>query len=251
MNVLLTNDDGIRARGLRAIYVALRKRGHTVLAVAPAKQQSGVSRSLTVFEPLRAEECIEPDFNGFGVHGTPADCVKLALAEFAADPPDIVISGINLGRNVGPDIFYSGTVGAAAEGAHAGLASMAISRAGMTGGNDLMEVARHAVYLAEKLATDACIAGHVINVNYPETPLKNAQGPRLCRQSPAVWQNTYVRKTDPRGWPYWWLAGELNKDSCNNNNDIDLLEHGFITITPLKFDFTDHSLMSKLQYLEL
>ena len=113
MDVLLTNDDGIRARGLRALYAALLEAGHTVHVVAPRTQQSGVGHSLTVFEPVRAMDFEEPNFKGLGIYGTPTDCVKLALGQLLPKKPDMVISGINAGPNVGPDILYSGTVGAA------------------------------------------------------------------------------------------------------------------------------------------
>lgn len=246
MNVLLTNDDGIQSTALRAIYDALRKRGHEVLAVAPMRQQSGVSRSLTVFEPLRSENISEDGFSGIGVHGTPTDCVKLALAEFMAIPPDIVISGINIGRNVGPDLFYSGTVGGAAEGAHAGLKSMAVSRAGSEAGADLPDVASHAACLAEKIAAGNGMEGRVINVNYPSVALAEARGPRLCRQSTAIWRNVYSRQRDPRGWPYWWLVGEIDDDPASGETDLDLLERGYITVTPLKFEFTDEQSLAML-----
>ena len=113
MDVLLTNDDGIRAPGLRAMYAALLEAGHSVHVVAPMRQQSGVGHSLTVFDPLRAMEFEEPGFRGTGIYGTPTDCVKLALGRLLPRKPDMVISGINAGPNVGPDILYSGTVGAA------------------------------------------------------------------------------------------------------------------------------------------
>ena len=112
MRVLLTNDDGIRAEGLRAMYRALREAGHTVHVVAPMHEQSGVGHSLTFFDPLRAHKIEEPDFEGLGLYGTPTDCVKLALGNLLKKRPDMVISGINAGSNVGPDILYSGTVGA-------------------------------------------------------------------------------------------------------------------------------------------
>ena len=117
MRVLLTNDDGIRAEGLRAMYRALREAGHTVHVVAPMHEQSGVGHSLTFFDPLRAHKIEEPDFEGLGLYGTPTDCVKLALGNLLKKRPDMVISGINAGSNVGPDILYSGTVGAATEAA--------------------------------------------------------------------------------------------------------------------------------------
>lgn len=250
MLILLTNDDGITAPGLRALYRALRQCSHEVASVAPMRQQSGVSHSLTVFEPLRTQEYDESDFHGIGVHGTPTDCVKLALARLMDRRPDIILSGINLGRNVGPDVFYSGTIGAAAEGAHAGIPSMAISHANYNGAEDMDAVAAHVVRLAEEVVAGNLLPGRVINVNYPHRPLADAKGPRVCPQSLSVFKNIYKQNEDPRGWPYWWLNGDWDMDLVTPDSDIDLLQRGYITITPLKYDYTDHERMHTLRHLE-
>lgn len=250
MLVLLTNDDGITAPGLRALHKALKNRSHEVITAAPMRQQSGVGHSLTVFEPLRSHGFKEPDFCGTGIHGTPADCVKLALARFVNRRPDIIISGINLGRNVGPDVFYSGTIGAAAEGAHAGIPSMAVSHADFRGAEDMDAVAAHAVRLAEDAAAEKLLPGRVINVNYPDCPLSRAKGPKVCPQSLSVFKNIYRESEDPRGWPYWWLDGDWDLDLVTPGSDIDLLMQGYITVTPLKYDYTDHEHLDHLRHWE-
>lgn len=196
MDVLLTNDDGIRAVGLRALYDALLTRGHTVHVVAPMRQQSGVGHSLTVFEPLRAYPFNQDDFHGLGIYGTPTDCVKLALSMLLEKKPDIVMSGINAGPNVGPDILYSGTVGAATEACHQGLASMAFSNDDESQ-TDIQSKARHAVALAESIDWSRIPKGRVINVNYPKGPLSKNRGLRVCRQTTAVWKNDYLERRDP------------------------------------------------------
>ena len=165
MRVLLTNDDGIRAEGLRAMYRALREAGHTVHVVAPMHEQSGVGHSLTFFDPLRAHKIEEPDFEGLGLYGTPTDCVKLALGNLLKKRPDMVISGINAGSNVGPDILYSGTVGAATEAAHEDLPSMALSCDAGGGHPDMDAIARHAVELAARIVWKKVAHRRVINVN--------------------------------------------------------------------------------------
>ena len=192
MDVLLTNDDGIRARGLRALYAALLEAGHTVHVVAPMTQQSGVGHSLTVFEPVRALDFEEPDFKGLGIYGTPTDCVKLALGQLLPKKPDMVISGINAGPNVGPDILYSGTVGAATEAAHEDLPSIAVS---------------HDCY---RLKTETCCrrpgtwwrwpsastgrnwaaAGSSTSTIRPARWTRSWPA-RVCPQTSAVWVNTY------------------------------------------------------------
>ena len=255
MNVLLTNDDGIRARGLRALYAALMEAGHTVFVVAPMRQQSGVGHSLTVFEPVRATVIEEPGFTGTGVFGTPTDCVKLALGRLLPQRPDLVMSGINAGANVGPDILYSGTVGAATEAAHEELPSMAVSHDSFshnTGPDvDLMPQARHAVALASRINWAEVGRRRVINVNYPACPLEEARELRICPQTSAVWKNVYLEREDPRGVPYWWLEGEIPVESIEPDSDKDLLNRGHITMTPLNFEFTDHRGMRALTKMGL
>lgn len=252
MNVLLSNDDGITSPGLRALYDALIARGHSAFAVAPMRQQSGVSHAITVFEPLRIQEFREPDFQGIGVFGTPADCVKLGLADLAPWTPDVVMTGINLGRNVGVDVFYSGTIGAAAEGAHSGIASMALSHANWQADRRELELAAHcAIGLAERIDWKKIPPGRVINVNFPDLPLAEAKGARVCPQAPAVWKNAYARRRDPRGLPYWWMEGELLEETIPAGSDVDLLGRGYITITPLQFEHTDRNCLAELEQMDL
>lgn len=250
MNILLTNDDGIMANGLRAMYAALRAAGHTVRVVAPVRQQSGVGHSLTVFEPVRAMEYNEPDFCGTGIYGTPTDCVKLALGNLLPCKPDLVISGINAGPNVGPDILYSGTVAAATEAAHENLPSIAVSYDGYNSTvEEVLPQANHLAHLAERLDWSQLRPRRVINVNYPKCPLAEVKGLRVCPQTSAVWLNSYSQRQDPRGAPYWWLEGEIPPESIEHDSDKDLLNKGYITITPLRFDFTDAEGLRTLQSL--
>ena len=246
MDVLLTNDDGIRAPGLRALYAALREAGHTVHVVAPMRQQSGVGHSLTVFEPLRAVRVEDGDFTGTGLYGTPTDCVKLGLACLLPRRPGLVMSGINAGANVGPDILYSGTVGAATEAAHEELPTLAVSCDVASDEDDLLPQARHAVALAARIDWARLAPRRVININYPRGPLAEAKGLRVCPQTSAVWKNAYLERKDPRGAPYWWLVGEIPPRTINAGSDKDLLNRGYITVTPLRFEFTDYEGMAAL-----
>lgn len=251
MYVLLTNDDGIAAPGLRALYAALEEAGHSVLAVAPLRQQSGTGHSLTVFEPLRSRRMEENGFSGIGIHGTPTDCVKLGLGALSRQRPDLVMAGINLGANVGPDIFYSGTVGAAAEAAHDGVPSMAISHADHSGNEDLAAHARHAVELAGRIDWKRLPRRRVLNLNYPAGALASARGLRVCPQSDAVWRNIYERREDPRGDSYWWLTGDVPAESVHPGTDKALLSEGYITMTPLRFEYTDDAALEALSVMEL
>lgn len=250
MDVLLTNDDGIFARGLRALHTALVRAGHTVHTVAPMYQQSGVGHSLTVFEPLRTKDIRDGEFRGTAVYGTPTDCVKLGLGCLVPQRPDLVIAGINHGPNSGPDIFYSGTVGAAAEAAHDRVASMAVSHGGFESAGELEKAARHAVALAERIDWHGLPPGRVVNVNYPACGFAELQGVSVCRQSGAVWRNIYSERKDPRGASYWWLEGDIPPESIEPGSDRDMLARGYVTITPLCFEYTDGQSVRLLAGLE-
>lgn len=252
MRILLTNDDGINAPGLRSLYHALTRAGHAVQVVAPARQQSGVGHSLTVFEPLRPVYVKEDDFAGIAIHGTPTDCVKLGLGAILPEQPELVISGINAGPNVGPDIRYSGTVGAATEAALADLPSLAVSHADyrpeVAG---LRPVAEHVVSLVASIDWQTLPKRRVLNLNYPDCPLDETRGIRICPQSLAVWSNDYIQRSDPRGTNYWWLDGEVPAETIHPESDKGLLAKGYITMTPLQFDLTDHACLSSLEKLGL
>ncbi|MEG2172326.1 MAG: 5'/3'-nucleotidase SurE [Desulfovibrionaceae bacterium] len=237
MNILLTNDDGIQAVGLRALYAACREAGHTVSVVAPLTEQSAVGHSLTVFQPLRTKAVTEKDFNGTGVFGTPTDCVKLALNRLLPCTPDIVISGINAGANVGPDILYSGTVAAATEAAHSGIPAFAVSYDNFHPEN-IMPQARHAVHLATSMDFRLVPPRCVLNLNFPHASMDETRPLRVCPQTTALWKDEYVEHRDPRGNPYWWMSGHIPAEQVNAGSDRALLTRGHMVLTPLLFEFT-------------
>jgi 5'-nucleotidase len=238
MRILLTNDDGIQAAGLAAMHNALLEAGHTVHVVAPVTEQSAVGHALTVFVPLRVKEFRKSDFCGHGVYGTPTDCVKLALARLLSEKPDLVVSGINAGPNVGPDILYSGTVAAATEAAHLGFPALALSMEDFRL-TDAKDQARHAAGLVARIDWKRLPLRRVVNVNYPNLPIARTKGVRVCPQTKAVWKDWFDERQDPRGNPYWWLQGAIPPETVDAGSDRDLLSQGYITLTPLHFDFTD------------
>lgn len=237
MHILLTNDDGIYAVGLRALYAAFVGAGHEVAVVAPMAEQSAVGHSITVFTPLRVRKVREPEFEGLGVFGTPADCVKLALSTLLERKPDCLVSGINSGANVGVDIVYSGTVSAATEGALNGIPAMAVSF------DDFHPVDLSAQakwvrdFLEQGLLSHFC-AHTVCNVNFPRVSKGIGKGLRVCRQTSVAYQDGYEQCRDPRDQPYYWLTGEIPKEQVGADADRALLSDGYITMTPLHFDFT-------------
>ncbi len=246
MHILLTNDDGIRALGLRALYAEMVRAGHRVSVVAPMTEQSAVGHSVTFLSPVRVKDVVESDFEGRGVFGTPVDCVKLALTTLLDTPPDLILSGINNGANVGVDILYSGTVSAATEGALAGFPALAVSIDTF----DPENLTEQAVFVRDFIlrrpwqhAPKKC----VLNLNFPHIPLDDSPGLRVCAQTGAVYRDGYDVRRDPRGRPYYWLQGEIPPEDVTPGTDRDLLTRGYITLTPLTFDFTHWEFLQDLK----
>lgn len=248
MIIALTNDDGIQAPGLRAMYKALINAGHTVHCVAPVTEQSAVGHALTIASPLRVKKFAENGFRGIGVYGTPTDCIKLGLNTLIEAKPDIVVSGINSGANVGPDILYSGTVSAATEAAHLGYKSIAVSYDSFQHG-DLLEQGTYTAQLLERLPWSSLPERCVLNLNFPDMPVANTEGLALCAQTKAIWKDWYDHRKDPRGGDYWWLNGVIPPETVAKGTDRHMLTEGYITLTPLKFEFTDHEVMEALSGL--
>lgn len=246
MFILLTNDDGIHAPGLRLMRLALLEAGHRVEVIAPAQEQSAMSRALTVRLPLLNARLEEPGFSGTAVYGTPADCVKLGLVRLLTEKPDLVLSGMNAGGNVGPDLAYSGTVAAAAEGAGLGLPSLAVSH----NSRELRHGAAYAAFAAKlitRLPWTELPTGDMLNLNLPACPFQDCKGLAVCPQSRAPWRDRYMEQTDPRGRPCWWLDGDIPLEATAPGDDKDMLEQGWATLTPLRFEFTDKHALDMLR----
>ncbi|MDY7001221.1 MAG: 5'/3'-nucleotidase SurE [Thermodesulfobacteriota bacterium] len=251
MDILLTNDDGIQAVGLRSLYRALIDSGHKVRVVAPVTEQSAVGHAITMAVPLRVKEFKENGFYGLGVTGTPVDCVKLALTTLLSqDPPDLVVSGINSGANVGVDILYSGTVSAATEGALMDRPALAISVEDFNP-VDLSEQARYAAEFLEKPPWKDLPRGCVLNLNFPSCSMDQAKALRVCPHTCAAYNDWYESRQDPRGRVYYWLDGVIPSEKVSPGTDRNLLSQGHVTLTPLRFDFTDRETLSLLDALGL
>ncbi|MBU1610207.1 MAG: 5'/3'-nucleotidase SurE [Proteobacteria bacterium] len=238
MKILLTNDDGIHAHGLRSLYKALKDAGHDVRVVAPIQEQSAVGHAITFLGPLRVFDFQEDNFEGQGVSGTPADCVKLGLTTLIEGTTDLVLSGINKGANCGVDIVYSGTVSAATEGVLMGVPSMAVSMDDF-GLRDLSEQSAYAVSLLKTIPWGDIPDKTLLNLNFPQCEFKQSLGLKLCLHTRAAYHDWYERREDPRGRPYYWLDGEIPPDKISPDRDRSLLTQGWITLTPLHFDFND------------
>ena len=246
MNILLTNDDGIFAPGLAAIYKELLKIGH-VTVVAPSDGQSGASHSITFSEPLVCNKVdITGRFTGFSVQGSPADCVKLAAMELHKGPIDLLVAGINNGANAGINVYYSGTVAAAMEGAFLKIPAVAMSLAV----DEHMEYEQAAGYCVEILQQLMPVEkGNVININIPELSKGRPRGVRIVPQSSKGFNEYYIQQQNEQGQTVYQLAGDPHVADEIPTDTTSLVE-GFITVTALIPDMTDHRKTRELQTIE-
>jgi len=247
---LLTNDDGIYARGLQALVDELSKEDEC-LVVAPEREQSAVGHAISLTRPLMVKKARRNGrFWGYAVSGTPADCVKIGVKELAIKPIDCIVSGINLGPNVGIDVIYSGTVSAATEGAILGIPSVAISLNTRRDDADFTLAARFAKMVATALARgDVFPRGVPLNVNVPALAEGEIKGIAVARQGRAQVVETYERRVDPRENVYYWLVGEDQVFDSDESHDSDAvqLRDGMITITPIHFDLTRYDVLEDLR----
>ncbi|NEV61767.1 5'/3'-nucleotidase SurE [Thiorhodococcus minor] len=241
MKILASNDDGYRSPGLITLVDALRRLGE-VFVVAPERDRSGASNSLTLDVPLRAERME----NGFiRVDGTPTDCVHLALTGLSEVDPDIVVAGINHGPNLGDDVLYSGTVAAATEGRFLGLPSMAVSIAAHAP-RHLETAAQIAVRLVENLRQSPLEPSIILNVNVPDVPLDEIRGLAATRLGHRHKAEPVIRSIDPRGRAIYWVGPAGPEQDAGPGTDFDAIRNGFVSITPLQVDLTRHSAMETL-----
>ncbi len=246
MQILLTNDDGIFAPGLAALYKELVKMGD-VTVVAPADSRSGASHSITFSRPLVCNKVdINGQFTGFSIQGSPADCVKLAVMQLHEGPIDLLVAGINNGANAGINVYYSGTVAAAMEGAFLQIPAVAMSLS-FEEQMDFEKAARCCVKILKKLMPVK--KGNVININIPKLSKGEPKGVRVVPQSSKGFDEYYIRQETEQGQTVFQLAGGSHLTD-GNPTDTTSLEEGFITITALAPDMTDHHKTDELQQIK-
>ncbi|MBW1729751.1 MAG: 5'/3'-nucleotidase SurE [Deltaproteobacteria bacterium] len=248
MRILLTNDDGIHAPGLFALYEAFSQ-DYEVSVVAPETEMSAVGHAITLSQPLRVRSVTKGGrFYGYAVSGTPADCVKIAVKELLDHPPDMVLSGINLGRNVGMDILYSGTVSAATEAAFLGFKAAAISL-DTRKTEDFTLAAQFSRAVVRFVMENGLRDGTALNVNIPALPPEQIQGVCFARQGLSRFEERFERRNDPRGNVYYWLMGETTIENGTPDTDFVALKSGMITITPIHYDLTCREELERIQKL--
>jgi 5'-nucleotidase len=247
--ILLTNDDGILAPGIHAIREELERiGGHEVWAVAPDRERSASGHAITMYRPLFPLKANIPGAKSpcYSVTGTPADSAKLAIEALLPRRPDLVISGINRGANLGTDIFYSGTVAAALEGPILGIPAIASSLDSWES-LDYSLAARFTAELAFKVLAEGVPAGTLLNVNVPARPAEQIAGVRITRMGERLYKDQWDKRTDPRGRTYYWLAGELMEMDNGPDTDVSAVAAGYISVTPVQLDLTRYDQMERLQ----
>ena len=242
MLILLTNDDGIHSEGLLSLRERL-SRGHQVYVVAPEKERTCIGHAITLHKPLRIKEL---EKNLYASNGTPADCVLLGLEILIPGRPDLIISGINKGPNMGQDVNYSGTVAAAKEAALSGIASIAVSIAARDNllFHDAIEVT---LKLLEPLCGIDTPSDIFFNINIPNIPIFDIKGFMVTRLGKRIYNNTVFERVDPRGGRYYWIAGDDKAYIPEEGTDLHAVDEGYVSITPMGLDMTKRELIEKYQ----
>ena len=248
MRILLTNDDGINAPGLKVLEQIARQFSDDIWICAPSEEQSGAGHSLTLTRPVRLHKHGE---RRFAVSGTPTDSVMMALREVMPDAPDIILSGVNRGANLADDITYSGTVSAAIEGALAGIRAIAFSQVyAREGMGDEVPFGAALEWGPKVLAPliDAPMADRtLININFPAIPAEEVKGIRVVRQGFHDYsRGTIVEGRDPRGYRYFWFGLDQIEHTLDHGTDLEAIEEGYVAVTPLQLDLTHYSTIGSL-----
>lgn len=253
MIIILTNDDGIHAEGINILADALSQDEEIDLYIAaPDRERSAVGHAITMHRPLRAEKIKllhNRNLKGWSINGTPADCVKLAVESLMQQKPDLVISGINRGSNLGTDVLYSGTVSAAIEATILGIPGIAVS---LTSHDkpDYRFAANFIPRLLKILGGKNLPEKTLLNINVPNVTRKEIAGVAITRLGIRQYRNAFQKRVDPRGKTYFWMAGEPD-DSLDgeNGSDVSAINNNYISITPVHFDLTNHGLIEDLKKL--
>jgi 5'-nucleotidase len=246
--ILVCNDDGIDAPGLAALAEAMDALG-IVYVVAPVDEQSAVGHAITVRDPVRVRRwpfrLPSGDVAAYAVSGTPADCVKLAANQLLPRWPDLVVSGINRGPNTAVNVIYSGTVSAATEATILGIDAIAFSLCNWEA-KDYSAAAYYARKIAQMVLKRGLPPGILLNVNIPDLPVEAIRGIAITRQARSRWEESFTERLDPHNQPYYWLTGRFVNLDDGDDTDLEAIEQGYVSITPLQHDLTAHAYRSML-----
>ena len=245
--ILVTNDDGITAPGVRNLVDFMNEIGEVVV-VAPNSPQSGKGHAITINSTLTFEEInLEGPQKDYSLSGTPVDCVKFALDKILTRKPDIVVSGINHGANSSINVIYSGTMSAAVEAGVEGLQAIGFSLLDFSWDADFTQAKSHIQEIVKKVLENPMPKGVVLNVNIPKLAKDQIKGIRVCKQADAKWEESFDERINPHGKKYYWLTGYFNNMDTSENADEVALSEGYISIVPVKFDLTAYEYLDQLK----
>lgn len=245
MKILISNDDGIHAAGIKALALAMQELGD-VYVIAPERNKSATGHAVTMHTPLRCKkiDIFGDKIKAWWVNGTPADCIKLGVENLMKAKPDLIVSGINMGENLGTDVIYSGTVSAAVEGAIFGIPAIAFSYEDHEAA-DMTSVGVAAKDICKQILSHGIPKDHIFNVNIPK--FKNTdeiRGIKTCKLGIKIYKNNFEVRQDPNGNDYYWLAGELIEMPEDVDTDIYAVKNKYISVTPIDIDMTDYKLIN-------
>jgi len=239
--ILVTNDDGISAPGIRTLISAMNEIGD-VIVVAPDSPQSAMGHAITINSTLHCNEIKIDDGpqKEYSCSGTPADCVKLGINEILDRKPDICVSGVNHGSNSSINVIYSGTMSAAVEASIEGIPAIGFSLLDYSWNADFNSIKKYLIGITKKALEEGIPKGNAQNINFPKLKEKEIKGIKICRQANAYWVEKFDKRSNPQGKEYYWLTGEFINEDKGEDSDEWALENGYISIVPVKFDMTDH-----------
>ncbi len=245
--ILVTNDDGISAPGIRALITVMKELGHVVV-VAPDSPQSAMGHAITINNTLFINKVnFDPDVTEeYSCSGTPVDCVKLAVNEILKQKPDLCVSGVNHGSNSSINVIYSGTMSAAVEAGIEGIPAIGFSLLDYDWNADFEPIKNSIKTIAQQVLENGLPEGVVLNVNFPKLNEKELKGIKICRQAKAHWKEEFDKRKTPQGKDYYWLTGEFINQDKGEDTDEWALANGFISVVPVQFDLTAHHAIQKL-----
>lgn len=245
--ILVVNDDGVTAPGIKALANAVAGLGKVVV-VAPDSPQSGMGHAITIGSPLRLEKVnVIDNIESYQCSGTPVDCVKLAVDKVLHRKPDLCVSGINHGSNSSINVIYSGTMSAAMEAAIEGVPAVGFSLLDYDFDADFSASAHYAKIIAGKILENGLPHNSLLNVNIPKLKLEDIKGMKVCRQSIAKWVEEFDERRDPRGKKYFWLTGKFENNDQGNDTDEWALANGYVSVVPVQFDLTAHQHINQIK----
>ncbi|MDP6727060.1 MAG: 5'/3'-nucleotidase SurE [Candidatus Marinimicrobia bacterium] len=249
-HILVTNDDGIYAPGIKALWEAMSELGH-VTVVAPNREQSAVGHAITLSDPLRVDKVNRSNgFKGFSVDGTPSDCVKIATQALLEVEPNVIISGINLGSNTGTNIIYSGTVSAATEGTMLKIPSVAVSLNSFES-RDFAGAKKAAKTVVSHVLEKGLPEKTLLNVNVPAISENELKGYKITQQGNVAFRDSFEKRVDPKGRVYYWMTGQMFDPDEEPNMDHNAIMDNFVSISPIHYRLTNHDFLDELKSWDL